>query len=293
MTRTTAPVREQHPPGARRSQRALLWGAGLLLAGGLPVALTGPPWSAAAGADATGVLLLLWRIAAFVRRWAPTRSGLAVLAAISVFGWATTLITALPPVGHRLSAMPVAVGFLLVNGLKVISVAPVALIARRHHWSAADLALHPGDPNAPAGPRVHGTTLSWAVAGPLIIVLTLLLFATGIPYGALGRAVPWLPVIAVGALVNAAAEEFLYRHAAIYALRDAIGATEAMFLTSVMFGLAHFTGNPGGVTGVLFTTMFGFVCAHAMLRTRGFAWNLPIHFAGDVGVCVTLVASAH
>ena len=65
-----------------------------------------------------------------------------------------------------------------------------------------------------------------------------------------------------------------------------------MLLTSAVFGLAHVTGNPGGLPGVLYTTAFGLVCAHAMLRTRGFAWNLPIHFFGDVGVCVTLVALA-
>lgn len=57
-----------------------------------------------------------------------------------------------------------------------------------------------------------------------------------------------------------------------------------------MFGPAHLTGNGGGVTGVLYTMVFGLVCAHAMTRTRGFAWNLPIHVFGDVGVRATLVA---
>lgn len=103
----------------------------------------------------------------------------------------------------------------------------------------------------------------------------------------------WLPVIAAGALVNSAAEEFLFRHAAILASREVMGTTPAMLLTSLVFGLAHLTGNPGGLTGVLYTGLFGLVCAHAMLRVRGFAWNLPIHFFGDVGVCATLVALAH
>jgi membrane protease YdiL (CAAX protease family) len=72
-----------------------------------------------------------------------------------------------------------------------------------------------------------------------------------------------------------------------------MGGTPAVLLTSGLFGLAHVTGNPGGLTGVLYTTVFGLVCAHAMTRARGFAWNLPIHFFGDVGVCVSLVALAN
>ena len=182
--------------------------------------------------------------------------------------------------------------FLVVNGLKVFSVGPTVLVARRYGWGAADLDLRPGDPRAPVGPHVRGRVLRWPVAGPAVIAVTLALFVTGVPAGALGRVLPWLPVIVLGALVNASAEEFLYRHVAIRALRDTMGGAPAMLLTSSLFGLAHLTGNPGGLTGVLYTAGFGLVCAHAMLRTHGFAWNLPIHFFGDVGVCLTLVALA-
>jgi len=245
----------------------------------------------AAGVVTTAALLLLWHVAGVVRAWAPARAALLVFAAISVTGWASALVTAFPLVGHWLDAAPVAVAFLLVNGLKVISVVLVVLVARHRRWGAAGLDLRLGDPRAPAGPLRWG--LRWPVAGPVVIALTLVLFATGIPADDLGRTVPWLPVIALGALVNASAEEFLYRHAAIRALRETMGRTSAVLLTSGLFGLAHVTGNPGGLTGVLYTTVFGLVCAHAMTRTRGFAWNLPIHFFGDVGVCVTLVAIAN
>jgi membrane protease YdiL (CAAX protease family) len=61
-----------------------------------------------------------------------------------------------------------------------------------------------------------------------------------------------------------------------------------MALTSAVFGLAHITGNPGGLTGVLYTGVFGYVCALAMVRTRGFCWNLPLHIAGDVGILFVL-----
>lgn len=288
-------VGERDAPPGRRPARTVAWAAGLLLASGLPAEAAtalSPAASIAAGLATTGALLLLWRTAAAVRGWAPVRGALLVFAAISVFGWASALVTAIPAVEHRLAAAPVAVAFLVVNGLKVLSVVPAALVVRRYGWGAADLDLRPGDPYAPAGPRVRGHGLRWPVAGPAVIAVTFVLFATGVPADAVVRALPWLPVIALGALVNASAEEFLYRHVAIGALRGTMGATPAMFLTSGLFGLAHVTGNPGGLTGVLYTAGFGLVCAHAMLRTRGFAWNLPIHFFGDVGVCLTLVALA-
>jgi membrane protease YdiL (CAAX protease family) len=266
--------------------RATAWVAGLVLASGLPLELASPgAASIVAGMATTGVLLL----ATVVRAWAAARAALLVYAAISTGGWASLLVTMVPPVGQWLAAAPVAVAFLVVNGVKVISVALAALVVRR--WGTSGLYLRPGDPRALAGPRRWG--LRWAVAGPVTIAATLVLFATGVPAGSTGRVAPWLPVIALGALVNASAEEFLYRHAAIRALRESMGVTPAVLLTSAMFGLAHLTGNPGGLSGVLYTTVFGLICAHAMTRTQGFGWNLPIHFFGDVGVCVTLVALAN
>ncbi|GAA4219603.1 CPBP family glutamic-type intramembrane protease [Actinocatenispora rupis] len=91
----------------------------------------------------------------------------------------------------------------------------------------------------------------------------------------------------LGALVNAAAEEFLYRHATAAALRGVTATVPAVLLGSVVFGLGHLTGNPGGVVGVGYTVVFGLVCAAAMVRVRGVAWNLPIHVAGDLGVVLT------
>lgn len=277
----------------RRPAAAVAWAAGILLAGGLPMetvsVLTSRPAVAVAGFATTVVLAALWRAAAG-RTWEAARGALAVFAATSVFGWVSAVVTALP--GVDLDAVPVAVAFLLVNGLKVVSVVLVVLVARRYGWGPGDLLVRVGDPRAPAGPSVRGHALRWSVAGPVVIVVVLALFLTAVPADGLGRVLVWLPVIALGALVNAAAEEFLYRHAAIRALRESMGATPAMLLTSCVFGLAHVTGNPGGVTGVLYTGVFGLVCAHAMLRTRGFAWNLPIHFFGDVGVCAVLIATA-
>lgn len=283
------------PRATRRPALAAVWVAGPLLASGLPMesaAVLAPgPSVPLTGAATTTVLLALWRAAAG-RTWAAARGALAVFAAMSVSGWVPAAATAFPPVAHRLDTAPVAVAFLLVNGVKVISVALVALVARSRAWGAADLLLRTGDPRAPAGPAVRGRTVRWTVAGPVVIVVVLALFLTAIPGEAAGRVVTWLPVIAAGALVNSAAEEFVYRHAAIRASREVMGTTPAMLLTSLVFGLAHVTGNPGGLTGVLYTGLFGLVCAHAMLRVRGFAWNLPIHFFGDVGVCATLVALA-
>ncbi len=83
-------------------------------------------------------------------------------------------------------------------------------------------------------------------------------------------------MILLGTVLNAAAEEFLYRHTAIRALTDAMGVAGAVALTSVVFGLAHLTGNPGGWTGVLF-----YHCVRPDLRPRDGAyariWLEPAH----------------
>lgn len=282
-----------HSGAPWRAAPLIACAAGVLLASGLPAALAGSVstrMAIAAGLATTLVLGGLWRLTCRVGRLAPARRILAVFALLSVFGWFSALVTVLPPVAHWLDTAPVGLAFLLVNGLKLISVAPLALIVRR--WRPTDLYLRVGDPRAPVGLPGVARGVRWTVAGPVLIVLVLTLFLTSVPadrMDGLPGALRWLPVFVAAAFVNAAAEEFLYRHAAVAALRDVMTVPAAIALTSVVFGLAHLTGNPGGLTGVLYTGIFGCVCALAMVQVRGFGWNLPLHIAGDVGVLFVLV----
>lgn len=290
-------------PGTRTARRdriaprpavALAWMAGPALGSGLAyeVALVaaGPTVALATGVAATGVLGLL----AVAGRWSPAIRpavpALLVWAALSVTGWLGGLLYGQPPVAAALRHAPVAVAFLAVNGVKLVPVALVGLLARRYRWSRTALNLRIGDPRAATGVRIGGRTVRWTLAGPLAVVAVLALFALlppAPPLERLPRVAGWLPVFLLGAVVNACAEEFLYRHATMLALRRLATTLPAALLGSVVFGLGHLTGNPGGVAGVGYTTVFGLVCAAAMVRSRGVAWNLPVHVAGDLGVVIT------
>ncbi|MGA8117449.1 MAG: type II CAAX endopeptidase family protein [Actinocatenispora sp.] len=296
-TPTSARARRQAMPagpiGGGTGVRVVLWLAGLILASGILFQITAVVLSMrpalVVDVAASGALLALWAVTRASPRLRAASPVLLVWAALLVFGWVSGLVMSLPQLtGFRHAPVPVL--FLAVNGVKLVSVGLVAAIAYRYGWTRSDLNLRPGGLRAGTGLRLGGHELRWTVAGPLVIVAVLALFAAYLPAGALARLphlAPWVPVFLLGALVNASAEEFLYRHVPLRALRPAMRVGPAVLLTSVLFGLGHLTGNPGGVVGVVYTTLFGLTCAAAMLRTRGFGWNLPIHVAGDLGVVIS------
>ena len=248
-----------------------------LLASGLPAALSGSGWATEIGLAGTAALLLM---SAFPR-WARARPLLLLFAAISVYGWLTTLLTSLPGVADLLTTIPIPLAFLAVNGVKLVSVALAALLTRRQRWPLDELYLRVGTPRAGG----------WPVFGPLLCLLVPGLFLADLPPGALAHlpsALPWLPVLLAGSLLNAAAEEFLYRGAALRAAREVLPLTPALLLGSAVFGLTHLGGNPGGWAGVLTSAGFGLVCALAMISARGFCWNLAVHVCADLGIVLSL-----
>jgi putative flippase GtrA len=112
----------------RRAAPLTACAAGVLLASGLPMELAGSVSTAAAiaaGLATTLVLVALWRLTFRVRRLEPARRILVVFSVLSLFGWSSALVTLAPPVAHWLGTAPVGLAFLLVNGLKLISVVPL------------------------------------------------------------------------------------------------------------------------------------------------------------------------
>lgn len=275
------------PKAARRDGVLVPCVAGPLLASGVVLLLPVPVAARIGiGAAATAALVLL--ATARSPRLAPAREMLWALAALSVFTWASTAITTIPAVDGWLRATPVPLAFLVANATKLTSVIPLLLLIRRRRWTRDGLLLRFGDPSAATGiPYVR-----WPVLGPLVSVVVAALFLTALPAAAFADLMPvlrWLPVMLLGAVVNAVSEELLYRHALIGTARPVLGTGGAVALSSVIFGLAHVTGNPGGLTGVLFTACYGAVCAAAMLRTRGWCWNVTIHVFGDLSIVTTLL----
>ncbi len=148
-----------------------------------------------------------------------------------------------------------------------------------------------GQLNAPAKPIRWVLTRppKWNILGPAIaaamcVGLVVFVFAFGsLPSSvALKGALPLLPFVLLFALVNSFGEEMLYRAPWLGALEGPVGGAQALLITAVYFGLAHFYGVPYGVVGVMLAFIPGWLMGKSMLETRGFTWAWFIHFWMDV-----------
>jgi hypothetical protein len=91
-----------------------------------------------------------------------------------------------------------------------------------------------------------------------------------------------LPAIAVLAATNTVNEEFGYRNVPLAVLPPVLGERVALAATGLLFGLAHFYGNPPGVSGVALSAFLGVLLAKSMLETGGSKWTWAIHWLQDL-----------
>lgn len=97
------------------------------------------------------------------------------------------------------------------------------------------------------------------------------------------KALPLLPAVLLLAAVNAFTEEAYYRCSLLSTLHEPIGRTQALLLSVVFFGLAHWLyGSPPGLVGFLMVAFLAWLLGKAMLETKGFLWPWFIHFVPDV-----------
>lgn len=98
----------------------------------------------------------------------------------------------------------------------------------------------------------------------------------------LGVLLPAIPAILVFAALNAFSEEMTYRAPLIATVEPVVGSSQALWLSAVYFGVAHYFGIPGGLVGALLSIFMGWILGKAMLETRGMFWPWVIHFLSDV-----------
>ena len=127
-------------------------------------------------------------------------------------------------------------------------------------------------------------TLGPAIAGAMCLGLLVFIFAFGsLPSSSeLKNVLPLLPFVLIFAASNAFGEEMIYRAPWLCALENPIGSVQALLITAVYFGIAHFYGVPYGVLGVIMAFIPGWLMGKAMLETRGFFWAWFIHFCMDM-----------
>ncbi len=154
----------------------------------------------------------------------------------------------------------------------------------------AALRLRAGDGEVRAGAGLYtgGTHPAWRRLGTFWALgitagtATAMWFAVGAKAGDL-TVLGWsLPFVAVLAAVNTLNEEFGYRNVPLAVLPPLVGRRGALVATSLLFGLAHFYGNPPGASGVLLAAFLGALLAKSMIETGGSRWAWIIHWLQDL-----------
>ena len=287
------------PPHA--AQAGAAWIAGLLAATSLPAIFwqealhqRGSAWPLLVGAAASGLLLLGSYLA-------PSLRGLRLFAAVLLVqgtGFAAIgLVGGLPAYRAWALAVPAALSFGVSNSAKLVPVALAAALFAASGRTRGELFLRIGDLRAPAEIPLPVTTrtTTWPRLGIIVIVLVgvYLVVHVAVTRQPSSRAVATLleysPVVVVAAAVNTFCEEFLFRNSLIPPLLSALGRPQALWLTSLRFGIGHFYGNPSGLLGVAGATIFGFVLGRSMIETSGSGWAWMMHFAEDI-VIFALIA---
>jgi hypothetical protein len=161
------------------------------------------------------------------------------------------------------------------------------------------LRLRAGDDRARAGAGIYtaGTRPAWCRLGTFWAVgitagtATAMWFALGAKAGDATVLLWALPVIAVLAATNTLNEEFGYRNVPLAVLPPVIGTRGALGATGLLFGLAHYYGNPPGASGVLLAAYLGVLLAKSMVETGGSKWAWIIHWLQDVVIFSFLAAA--
>jgi hypothetical protein len=154
----------------------------------------------------------------------------------------------------------------------------------------ASLRLRAGDDRARARAGVYtlGRRPTWRRLGTFWAVgitvgtATAMWFALGSRLDDVSVLLWSLPAIAVLAATNTVNEEFGYRNVPLAVLPPLLGPRAALAATGLLFGLAHYYGNPPGASGVALSAFLGVLLAKSMVETGGSTWAWIIHWLQDM-----------
>jgi hypothetical protein len=154
----------------------------------------------------------------------------------------------------------------------------------------ASLRLRAGDDRARARAGLYtlGRSPTWRRLGAFWAVgitvgtATAMWFALGSQLDDVSVLLWSLPAIAVLAATNTANEEFGYRNVPLAVLPPVLGPESALAATGLLFGLAHYYGNPPGASGVALAAFLGVLLAKSMVETGGSKWAWTIHWLQDM-----------
>jgi membrane protease YdiL (CAAX protease family) len=127
------------------------------------------------------------------------------------------------------------------------------------------------------------------VVAALVMGLTMVVYLQTTAADAKGAsgAIRYLPLALVLAAMNSFAEEMLYRGVLFGPLLHQVTANQAISMTAVLFGIAHYHGTPSGFPGMGLTFIAGWVFGLAMVETRSILLPWLLHFVPDAVIFVT------
>lgn len=293
----------QAPKAARKRIVLNAWTATLLLSQlplvfardllGTDITWITPAW--------IGLAVLLYVITFVWQTLKPLRSYFAIMALVILFAYGLTPFVVQSQIWNGLidNALPL-VSLFAVRILLTIETLIVLGALFMMGLKRKDMFLTIGNMAAP----VKGITfpgqkqsLSWVIFGTVMAILLGGLFFTFMisenpdALSSLSAALPWMPLVLVSAVLNAFAEEGMYRAAPLALLLPAVGSRHAVWLTAVWFGLGHYYGGiPSGPFGFVQSGLLGLLLGKAMIDTRGMGWPMIIHIVLDT-IIFTFIAA--
>ncbi|MBS0625097.1 MAG: CPBP family intramembrane metalloprotease [Verrucomicrobia bacterium] len=103
--------------------------------------------------------------------------------------------------------------------------------------------------------------------------------------------VSWLiPLGLLFSLVNAFAEEFLFRGLIFSALQK-MGSTAAILIQAATFGCCHYHGFPRGLFGVCLAFIYGLMMGYLRHKSQGLATPWFFHIFADLTIVAILYGS--
>lgn len=90
--------------------------------------------------------------------------------------------------------------------------------------------------------------------------------------------------------MNAFSEEAIFRMGIVSPLYGQLSLPIIAIISSVLFGLPHYFGQPSGIVGVLMAGFLGWLLALSLLETQGLFLAWAIHFVQDIVIFVSTFA---
>jgi hypothetical protein len=124
-----------------------------------------------------------------------------------------------------------------------------------------------------------GISLSIIISVVTGIFMFFQLRGLSIDYSLLRTDILWILLFS---LMNSFSEEMIFRVGINVPLNGLLSPNNIFLISAVIFGLAHISGMPSGIIGVILAGFLGYILSKSVHETNGIFWAWLIHFLQDV-----------